>query len=126
MTKQIYIGNLAYSVDDDSLKNAFSQFGEVESAVVVKDKVSGRSKGFGFVEMSTNESAAAAIAKMNKTEFAGRLMFVSESHATDGPRRSGNGAGRGGEGSSGGGARRFGGGAGGGNGQHRPDRRFSR
>ncbi|MDR1333881.1 MAG: RNA-binding protein [Holosporaceae bacterium] len=115
MTKKLYIGNLAYSVNDDSLKDAFSQFGEVESAVIVKDKVSGRSKGFGFVEMSTDESAAAAIAKMNKTEFAGRLMFVSESHSTDGPRRSSGGPG--GNGGNGGGARRFGGG------EHRSDRR---
>jgi RNA recognition motif-containing protein len=122
MAKKLYIGNLAYSVNDDSLKNAFSQFGEVESAIVVKDKISGRSKGFGFVEMSTDESAAAAITKLNKTEFAGRLMFVSESNSTEGPRRSGGGNGGGGNG---GGARRFGGGGGGGGGGHRQDRRPS-
>ncbi|MDR2781024.1 MAG: RNA-binding protein [Holosporaceae bacterium] len=110
MTKKLYIGNLAYSVNDDSLKSAFSAFGEVESAVVIKDKASGRSKGFGFVEMSTDESAAAAIAKMNKTEFSGRMMFVSESHSTDGSRGGGGNSGGGG-----GGARRFG--------QNKPDRR---
>jgi RNA recognition motif-containing protein len=83
MTKKLYIGNLAYSVNDDSLRDAFSKFGTVESATVIKDRDSGRSKGFGFVEMSTDESAAAAIEKMNKCEFEGRVMFVSESHSTD-------------------------------------------
>jgi RNA recognition motif-containing protein len=88
MTKKLYIGNLAYSVNDDSLRGAFSKFGTVESATVIKDRDSGRSKGFGFVEMSTDESAAEAIEKMNKCEFEGRIMFVSESHSIDkkGPR----------------------------------------
>ncbi|MDR2157996.1 MAG: RNA-binding protein [Holosporaceae bacterium] len=95
MVKKLYIGNLAYSVNDDSLKNAFSQFGAVDSAIVVKDKISGRSKGFGFVEMSTDESAASAIEKMNKCEFEGRTMFVSESHSTgEGSRGNGGGANR--------------------------------
>jgi RNA recognition motif-containing protein len=93
MVKKLYIGNLAYSVNDDSLKNAFSQFGTVDSAVVVKDKTSGRSKGFGFVEMSTDESAASAIEKMNRCEFEGRTMFVSESHSTGDGARSSNGGG---------------------------------
>jgi RNA recognition motif-containing protein len=91
MVKKLYIGNLAYSVDDDSLKSAFARFGTVESATVVKDKASGRSKGFGFVEMSTEESAAQAIEKMNQSEFEGRKMFVSESHSMNakGPRNDG-------------------------------------
>ncbi|MDR0556127.1 MAG: RNA-binding protein [Holosporaceae bacterium] len=90
MTKKLYIGNLAYSVDDDSLRDAFSKFGAVESAVVIRDKMSGRSRGFGFVEMASDESAAVAIEKMNKCEFEGRLMFVSESHSTGKESRGGN------------------------------------
>ncbi|MDR2723927.1 MAG: RNA-binding protein [Holosporaceae bacterium] len=82
MEKKLYIGNLAYSVNDESLRSAFSRIGSVESATVVKDKISGRSKGFGFVEMASEELAALAIEKMNKTEFEGRTMFVSESHSS--------------------------------------------
>lgn len=78
MVKKLHIGNLAYSVSDEALKDAFSQFGGVDSAIVVKDKVSGRSKGFGFVEMSTDEGASQAIEKLNKTPLEGRMMFVSE------------------------------------------------
>ncbi|MDR1982346.1 MAG: RNA-binding protein [Holosporaceae bacterium] len=108
MAKKLYIGNLAYSVNDESLKDAFAQFGTVESAIVIKDRASGRSKGFGFVEMSTDESAASAIEKMNKCEFEGRMMFVSESHST------GEGS-RGSSGNNSGGNRRFGG--------HKPERK---
>ncbi|MDR3155616.1 MAG: RNA-binding protein [Holosporaceae bacterium] len=79
MVKKLHVGNLAYSVTDDSLKNAFSQFGLVESATIVRDRISGRSKGFGFVEMSTEEEASHAIEKLNKSAFEGRTMFVSES-----------------------------------------------
>jgi RNA recognition motif-containing protein len=79
MVKKLHVGNLAYSVTDDSLKTAFSQFGSVESATVIRDKISGRSKGFGFVEMSTEEEASQAIEKLNKSAFEGRTMFVSES-----------------------------------------------
>jgi RNA recognition motif-containing protein len=79
MVKKLHVGNLAYSVSEESLKSAFSQFGTVESAVVIKDRTSGRSKGFGFVEMSTDAEASEAIEKMNKMEFEGRTMFVSES-----------------------------------------------
>lgn len=78
MAKKLHIGNLAYSVSDDTLKDAFSQFGGVESAIIVKDKVSGRSKGFGFVEMSTDEEASQALEKLNKTQLEGRTIFVSE------------------------------------------------
>jgi RNA recognition motif-containing protein len=84
MVKKLHIGNLAYTVSDDSLREAFSQFGTVQSATVVKDKISGRSKGFGFVEMSTEEEAANAIEKLNKSPFDGRTMFVSESRSTGG------------------------------------------
>ncbi|MDR3180000.1 MAG: RNA-binding protein [Holosporaceae bacterium] len=90
MVKKLHIGNLAYSVSDDILKDTFSQFGTVQSATVVKDKISGRSKGFGFVEMSTEAEAANAIAKMNKSELDGRTMFVSESRSTGAPFGGGN------------------------------------
>ncbi|MDR2646260.1 MAG: RNA-binding protein [Holosporaceae bacterium] len=89
MGKKLYIGNLAYSVTGDMLRNTFSKVGEVESATVVADKVSGRSKGFGFVEMATDDQAAVAIEKLNRSEFEGRMMFVSESHS-GGDRDGGN------------------------------------
>ena len=95
MTKKLYIGNLAYSVTDDALRTAFSAFGTVESATVVRDKMSGRSKGFGFIEMSTEAEASEAIEKLNKSPFEGRTMFVSESVSTgnkgSSPRGGGNG-----------------------------------
>lgn len=82
MINRIHIGNLAYAVTDDILKSTFEQFGTVQSAVVVKDKVSGRSKGFGFVEMASEEEAATAIEKLNKTPIEGRTVFVSEAKST--------------------------------------------
>jgi RNA recognition motif-containing protein len=82
MIKKLHIGNLAYTVSDDNLRDAFSQYGTVQSATVVKDKISGRSKGFGFVEMSTEEEAANAVEKLNKSSFEGRTMFVSESRSS--------------------------------------------
>jgi RNA recognition motif-containing protein len=85
MVKKLHVGNLAYGVSEESLKSAFSQFGTVESAVVIKDRVSGRSKGFGFVEMSSDAEASEAIEKMNKAEFEGRTMFVSESRYNGAP-----------------------------------------
>ncbi|MBR1734688.1 MAG: RNA-binding protein [Alphaproteobacteria bacterium] len=99
MTNKIHIGNLAYSVNDETLKETFEQFGAVHSAVIVKDKGSGRSKGFGFIEMVSEEDAANAIEKLNKTELEGRMMFVSEAKST-GPfpegtsRRRSNGGGK--------------------------------
>lgn len=94
MVKKLYIGNLAYTVTDDALKTAFSSFGTVQSATVIKDKMTGRSKGFGFVEMSTEAEASEAIDKLNKSPFEGRTMFVSESVSTgapSGPRGGGGG-----------------------------------
>ena len=82
MVKKLHIGNLAYNVSDDALREVFSQHGTVQSATVVKDKISGRSKGFGFVEMSTDVEAAGAIEKLNRSPFEGRTMFVSESRST--------------------------------------------
>ncbi len=74
----IYIGNLAYEVTDSDLQNAFSAFGTVTSAKVVMDMESGRSKGFGFVEMSSKDEAQTAIAKLNGSELRGRSLNVNE------------------------------------------------
>lgn len=78
MNKKLYIGNLDYGVIDKQLAELFSQAGTVESAVVITDKQFGRSKGFGFVEMSSEEEAKKAIEMLNEKEFQGRNMVVSE------------------------------------------------
>lgn len=78
MGKKLYIGNLSFSVDDQSLADLFSQCGEVESARIITDRDSGRSKGFAFVEMSSDSQASMAIEKLNGTEFSGRAINVSE------------------------------------------------
>lgn len=104
MNKKIYVGNLPYSAGDADLADAFSAFGTVESARVVTDRDSGRSKGFAFVEMATPEDAAKAIESLNGNEFMGRKMMVSEARPQE--PRTGGGGGRGG----------FGGGRGGGGG----------
>ena len=75
---RIYVGNLPYSVNDDELRNIFGQFGELASAEVIKDKFSGQSKGFGFVDMPNNSEADAAIKAMNETEMKGRKLTVNE------------------------------------------------
>ena len=78
MAKKLYIGGLPYNVTDDQLKEAFSQAGAVESATVVIDKFSGRSRGFGFVEMANDEDADAAIKMWNGQDFQGRKLTVNE------------------------------------------------
>lgn len=78
MGKKLFIGNLSFNTDDQSLAELFSQFGEVETARVVTDRDSGRSKGFGFVEMSSEAQATAAIDKLNGYDFSGRSLNVSE------------------------------------------------
>ena len=75
---KIYVGNLPFDVDDDKLRELFSSFGEVEEATVIKNKFSGRSKGFGFVTFKENESASKAISEMNEKEIEGRKIRVSE------------------------------------------------
>lgn len=107
MGKKLYVGNLPYSVTDQSLADTFSQCGTVDSAKIIMDRDSGRSKGFGFVEMSTEDEAQEAISKFNGTEFEGRAMTVSEAKP-QAPRE-----GRGGFGGGGGGGRGRGGGGGG-------------
>lgn len=101
MAKKLYVGGLSYSTSEDSLKNAFSQAGIVESAVVIMDKMSGRSKGFGFVEMATDEEAQKAIEMWDGKELGGRAIKVNEARPMEArpPRRDynrGNGGGFGG------------------------------
>lgn len=102
MGKKLYIGSLSYGVTDDVLKEAFSQAGAVESAQVIMDRMSGRSRGFGFVEMASDEDAQKAIDTMNGQEIDGRAIVVKEARPlTDRPQRSGGfggGRGRGGYG----------------------------
>jgi len=105
MGKKLYVGNLSYSVDDQSLNQSFSDFGTVSSAKVMMDRDSGRSKGFGFVEMSSDAEAQAAISGMNGKSVDGRGMVVNEARPME-PRTGGFGGG--------GGGRREGGGGGGG------------
>ena len=78
MSKKLYVGNLPYSASDESLNQAFSECGSVQSAKVIMDRDSGRSKGFAFVEMSTDSEAAAAISRFNGSQMDGREMKVSE------------------------------------------------
>ena len=74
----IYVGNLPYSVTEDDLKNAFGEFGEVSSASIITDKYSGRSKGFGFIEMHNDTEASEAINSLNESDLKGRNMRVNE------------------------------------------------
>jgi RNA recognition motif-containing protein len=78
MAKRLFVGGLPYATTDDQLKDAFAQAGTVVSAQIVIDRMSGRSKGFGFVEMSTDEEAAKAIEMLNGTDFGGRKLAVNE------------------------------------------------
>ncbi len=116
MGNKLYVGNLAYSVRDDSLMQAFSSFGSVTSAKVMMDRETGRSKGFGFVEMGSDAEAQAAINGMNGQSLEGRAVVVNEAR----PREErpggfgGGGGGRGGYGGGGGGGGYGGGGGGGG------------
>ena len=92
----IYVGNLSYSVTEDDLKQAFEAFGQVASVSIIKDKFSNQSKGFGFVEMPTQEEAQAAISGMNGKELKGRAMNVNEARPRTDDRRGGGGGGGGG------------------------------
>src|SRR5262245_33206854 len=101
---RLYVGNLAYSTTEDTLRNEFGKFGNVTSALVVIDRVRGRSRGFGFVEFSTPEEGTQAINGMNGTSLDGREIVVNEARERQ--------AGGGRPGRGGGGPRRFGGGGG--------------
>lgn len=93
MAKRLYVGSLPYETTDQELKDAFSQAGTVESASVIMDKMTGRSKGFGFVEMSTDEEAAKAIEMWNGKELGGRALVVNEARPMEprAPRQGGRG-----------------------------------
>lgn len=112
MATKLYVGNLSFRTTGDDLKEAFSQAGTVESASVIEDRETGRSRGFAFVEMATPEEAAAAIEMFNGKDLGGRNLTVNEAKPkTD---RGGGGGGRGGYGGGGGGGRGGYGGGGGG------------
>jgi RNA recognition motif-containing protein len=112
---KLYVGNLAYSVRDDSLLQAFSQFGNVTSAKVMMDRETGRSKGFGFVEMGSDPEAQAAINGMNGQPLEGRAIVVNEARPREErPGGFGGGGRSGGGGYGGGGGGGYGGGGGGG------------
>lgn len=96
MAKKLYIGGLPYSSSEDSLKQAFAEAGVVEEATIILDKMTGRSRGFGFVTMSTDEEAQKAIEMWNGKDFEGRRLVVNEAQSKeDRPRRFGNGGGGG-------------------------------
>ena len=96
MAKKLYVGNLSYGTSEDGLRAAFGQYGEVQSVNIVIDRDSGRSKGFGFVEMGTQEEAEKAIAALNGTQQDGRSLTVNISKPReDRPSRSGGGGGGG-------------------------------
>lgn len=107
----IYVGNLSSQVTEGDLQQAFEAFGEVTSVRVIKDKFSGESRGFGFVEMPTKDEAQSAISGMNEQELKGRALRVNEARPRSEGRQGGRGGGEGGRG--GGGGRRDGGGGGG-------------
>jgi cold-inducible RNA-binding protein len=114
MPTKLYVGNLAYSVTNEDLEALFSQAGKVDTAVVVVDKFSGQSRGFGFVEMADSNEAARAIEEFNETELKGRQIRVNEARPREGGGPRGGGGGGGGRerrgrngGGGGGGGRRW-------------------
>jgi RNA recognition motif-containing protein len=113
---KLYVGNLAYSVRDESLQQAFGQFGTVTSAKVMMDRDTGRSKGFGFVEMGSDAEAQAAINGMNGQSLEGRAIVVNEARPREDRPGGFGGGGRSGGGGYGGGGGGYGGGGGGGGG----------
>lgn len=113
MTMKLYVGNLPYSTTSPDLERLFTPYGAVSSAQVIEDRLTGKSKGFGFVEMSTNEDGQKAIAALNGKQFEGRTLTVNEARPRED--RGGGGGGGGGRGF-GGGDRDFGGGGRGGRG----------
>ena len=100
MAQKLFVGGLSYSTSNDRLREVFAEAGQVESAVVVTDRDTGRSRGFGFVEMATPEDAEQAISKLNGTSVDGRTIQVerAKSPGSGGERRGGGGGGGGGRG----------------------------
>ena len=122
MSMKLYVGNLSFQTSSDDLQQLFAQAGTVESASVVEDRETGRSRGFGFVEMSSNEEGQAAIQQFNGKEFNGRSLTVNEARPREDRGNRGGGGGGGGRGGyggnrggGGGGRGGYGGGGGGGN-----------
>ncbi|MFN2414486.1 MAG: RNA recognition motif domain-containing protein [Pyrinomonadaceae bacterium] len=111
MSIKLYVGNLSFNTSSEDLRELFSQAGTVESASVVEDRDTGRSRGFGFVEMATREEGEAAIQQFNGKEVGGRALNVNEARPRED--RGGGGGGRGGFGGGGGGRGGYGGGGGG-------------
>src|SRR5688572_30777736 len=127
MGSKLYVGNLSYNTTGSELEQLFSQHGTVQSAEVIADRDTGRSKGFGFVQMGSDAEAQAAIAALNGQEVDGRALTVNEAKPREERPRGGGGGGgggRGGYGGGGGGGSRggYGGGGGGGGGGGRRDR----
>jgi len=104
MGKKLYVGNLPFTATEQALADAFAAHGTVESAKIITDRDSGRSKGFGFVEMSSDNEAQEAISKLNGADWGGRAMTVNEARP-QAPREGGGGGGRGFGGGRGGGGR---------------------
>jgi RNA recognition motif-containing protein len=118
MGSKLYVGNLSYNTSSSDLEQLFSQHGTVQSAEVISDRETGRSKGFGFVQMGSDEEAQAAIAALNGQQHDGRNLTVNEAKPReDRPRGGGGGGGYGGGGGGGGGRGGYGGGGGGGGGR---------
>lgn len=118
MGSKLYVGNLSYNTTSSDLEQLCAPHGQVQSAEVIADRDTGRSKGFGFVQMGSDEEAQAAIAALNGKEVDGRALTVNEAKPKE-PRSGGGGGGRGGYGGGGGGGGRggYGGGGGGGGGR---------
>ena len=113
MGKKLYVGNLSYDVDSSALQSLFTAHGNVQSAEIISDRETGRSKGFGFVEMGSDAEAQAAISALNGTDQGGRAITVNEAKPKEN-RSGGGGGGRGGYGGGGGRSGGFGGNRGGG------------
>jgi RNA recognition motif-containing protein len=119
MGKKLYVGNLAYSIGDSDLEQMFAPHGTVQSAQVIMDRDTGRSKGFGFVEMGSDQEAQTAITALNGKEVEGRALTVNEARPREDRGGGGGRGGRGGPGGGGRGGRGGGGGYGGGGGGRR-------
>ena len=113
MGRRLFVGNLSYQTDENELTELFSQFGAVENAQIMRDMATGRARGFAFVEMATDDEAAAAATGLNNTQFGGRTIAVNEARPRE--QRAGGPGGGGGRG-----GRSFGGGRGGGGGRREP------
>lgn len=88
MAKKIYVGNMNYATTEDEIRDVFAQYGDVESVAIIEDRYTGQSKGFGFVEMTDEDAATAAISALDQTELGGRRLRVNE--AIEKPRRNRN------------------------------------